>query len=447
MKTDFYQNAWNLLLKKMKPHFKNETFYNDHFLKAKFHSINDSICYITVENIFTKEVLNNDYKNKINEEFSNLINKKIDFEFILENEKENIDSKKIIVNDINEFNQEMSFDNYIVGNFNKDVYMAIKKILTNSNDVSINPLFIFGSTGVGKTHLLNALGVKYKEIYPNKFIKYINAEDFLRKAYISLSIGGIETEKFKESYSDVDLLLIDDIQFFTNKDKLNEIFFNIFNDLVKRKKYVIMTSDKIPQELKIDSRMISRFNSGLTMQIPKPDIETIKEIIIQKVKNSNIEIPFSNPAVSFIANRFNEDIRILEGILNKIFFFINSKKIEEKIINEEVIKSILKQEMDNGLITSGYYINPNIVIDAICMAYGVSVNQVKSKQRQKQITFVRKVCMYVLRNKLNLSYNEIGSFFSNRDHSTVIESCKFIENELKKNPDVEIFIKNIINKI
>lgn len=441
---------WNECKKEMQNEFSNDFFYKNHFLNTTFYKNVDNKCYIIVDSIFSKEVLNKDYLKIINDKFSNIVNLTMEIIFILDEEKNIIDfANNNISNDINELDdldKNLIFENYIVGKFNKELYDAALSI-TSDNNMKLNTLFIYGSTGLGKTHILNAIGFKYKISNPTKKIKYISTEDFLRQAYSSISKGGIAIEEYKNNFNDIDLLLVDDIQFLTNKDKLNEIFFSIFNYLTKKNKIVIMTSDKVPESLKIDKRMISRFNSGLTIKIPYPDIETIKQIIINKVNKSIRKNKFSSGAINFIANRFNTDIRILEGIINKIIFYsINNLSINE-IINEEKVKEILQIELNEGLISNNFKINPNVVIETISLAYGINYKLVISKQRKKEIVFPRKVCMYVLREKLNMSYSEIGKYFSNRDHSTVIDSVNAISKLIENDNELKNFIENIIKRI
>ncbi|MDE7075449.1 MAG: chromosomal replication initiator protein DnaA, partial [Malacoplasma sp.] len=341
-------------------------------------------------------------------------------------------------------NKNLTFDDYTVGIFNKDAYKAANFIFEGNN--SWKTLLIYANTGLGKTHFLHAIGNKYESLFPEKNILYIQTEDFLEKIYRSISEGGTKIEEFKNSFNDVDLLLIDDIQFLNNKEKLNEIFFNIFNKLNSNNKLIIMTSDKLPSSLKIDDRMISRFNSGLNIKINKPDVDSIKKIVINKIKKSNIKNTFSLPAIEYIAFRFNNDIRSLEGILNKIYFFLLGNINGNEIINEKKIKEIIDLDSENSITDFTKQINPEIVIETVCLSYGVNKSAVTSKKRNKEFSFVRKVCMYILREKLNLSYNEIGSFFSNRNHATVIESIRDIEERKNKDKDLSVFLENISNK-
>lgn len=449
MKNNNLENNWSEIKIKLSNIFENNNFYNNHFLKTKFYkSVNNKI-YIICESIYAKTILSKTFKSQIETEFSNYVNTNFEIIFITDNDKKYIDEntvENIEYKKIDKLNENFIFDNYVVGKFNKNLYNAAISFIECKN-VSLNPLFIYGTTGLGKTHILHAIGFEYSRMYPDKKIKYISTEDFLRETYAALSKGGIQIESYKNSFNDIDLLLIDDVQFLTNKDKLNEIFFNIFNYLKNNNKLIVLTSDKIPESLKIDDRMISRFNSGLTIKIPEPDVETIKEIIKEKILKVDRQNKFSNSSVNFLANRFNKDIRVLEGVINKILFYASLNYSSDQIITEEIVIEILNIDNENNLLGNNYSVNPNIIIDIVSSAYGLSSKLITSKQRKKEIMIARKVSMYILRKKLNMSYNEIGKYFSNRDHSTIINSITSISDEIQRNDELKKFIEKIIEQI
>lgn len=442
------KKIYSTVKKEIEKEFKNENFYNNFVQNSTFFKIENQNIFLIVENEFVKEILTNEYKQIFEEYFSSKTNSNLNVFFITKEEKDikkeiSLNTSKIKKNNPS-LNKNLTFDDYTIGLFNKDAYKAANFIF--EKNYNWKTLLIYANTGLGKTHFLHAIGNKYESLFPEKNILYIQTEDFLEKIYRAISEGGTKIEEFKNSFNDVDLLLIDDIQFLNNKEKLNEIFFNIFNKLNSNNKLVIMTSDKIPTTLKIDDRMISRFNSGLNIKINKPDIDSIKKIIINKIKKSNIRNSFSLPAIEYIAIRFNNDIRSLEGILNKIYFFLLDNIDVNEIINENKIKEILDLDSENNFVNYTKQLNPEIIIETICLAYGVNKNAVISKKRNKEFSFVRKVCMYVLREKINLSYNEIGSFFSNRNHATVLESIKDVENKKNKDKDFSTFLENITSK-
>lgn len=437
--------------KDIKKEFSNENFYNIYVLNSQISKVIDNTIYVIVDNEFVKEVFNEEYKSVFEEYFSIETSTNYTVEFITKEEKDilkisekKVEEKKVIKKVNSSLNEKFTFDNFTIGLFNRDAFKAASFFFEEHNNW--RTLLIYGNTGLGKTHLLHAIGNKFRTLYPEKNIVYLQTEDFLEKIYNAISEGSKKVEEFKNSFDDVDLLLVDDIQFLNNKEKLNEIFFNIFNKITTNDKYIVMSSDKLPSTLKIDDRMISRFNSGLSIRINKPDSESIKKIIVEKIKKSKIKNPFSPLAVEYIALRFNSDIRTLEGVLNKIYFHLLDNIGIDEVINEQKIKEIIEMDADYEIISNLAQINPEIIIESVCLGYGVDKKNIISKKRNKQFSFIRKICMYILREKLNLSYNEIGSLFSNRNHATVLESIRDVEKKKKEDKNLEIFLENIISR-
>lgn len=432
------------VIKEVESEFENEIFYKNHVLTSQIHKIEDNDVYIIVDNDFIKDTLK-EYVHFFDEAFARNFHQTLNTIFITKQEK---DTKVLKASESksqnNTLDKTLNFDSLVVGIFNENVVKAANMILENT--ATWNSLFIYGSTGLGKTHLLNAIGNKFVDLYPEKNVLYIQTEDFNRNVYSAFSKSGIEIEKYKDSFLDVDLLLVDDVQFLSNKEKMNEVFFTIFNKLISNKKIVIMTSDKIPNALVLDDRMVSRFNSGLQIKIGKPDTDSIRKIIINKLNTSGRKNQFSKNAVDFLVSRFNADIRVLEGIINKIIFHSLMTMSKEEIINEDKLKEIMESDSDFDYVSKNLSINPEILIETVCIAYNVDMKSVVSKKRNKEFSFPRKVCMYLLREKLSYSYNQIGSFFSNRNHSTVLESIKSVEDKLKEDKNFSNFMDNLMSK-
>lgn len=438
---DNYNGIWEIIIKRLKNEINNDVFYNDFVLKSEIVKIIDTSIVIKMPNIFSKKVMENNYSNFIKNLFFENLGKSVELIFI--SEEENIpEIKKNNIGKNSNLNKNLNFQNYIVGQFNKQVYNAAKMIL---DEDKIDILFIYGNPGVGKTHISNSIGLEYLE--KGKNVLYINADDFVREIYKYLSSNPESLESYKDSFNDIDLLIVDDIQFFSNKEKINEIFFSIFNRVNQAQSKIILTCDRIPNELNINQRMVSRFNSGLTLKIKNPDLDTIKEIIIKKIKDKNITNIFTNGAIEYISNRYNTDIRSIEGIVNKIYFYIKLND-DESVINEEKIKEILLSEIqDKQFINDEIVVSPNIIIERVCSAYSISKEDVISKNRSKKISFIRNVCIYIIRKKNNISYSKIGSYFSNRDHSTILDSYNKIEDLINNDDILKNFIDNLIKNL
>lgn len=444
---EFLKKVWINIQIKMQNFIENQNFYENFFLKTNLTKVENSCIIIETPNEFSKKIIEEEFSKKIADLFLEATNQNIKIKYLYKGESKKQDEQKIeqIKDTKDNLNYKLNFDNFIVGKFNKKLFKAAKQIC-NDDENKYNPFFVYGDTGLGKTHIINAIGIELKK-EKDLVVKYMNIEDFVRESYEYMSYGSKEIEEYKKSFDAYDVLIVDDVQFLSNKDKMNEIFFNIFNYYIKSNKKIIISSDRNPNELKIDNRMISRFNSGLTIKLTKPDLDTIYEIIKYKIDKDVNGIKFSNNSIKFIANRFNSDIRSLEGVINKIIFQVSVEEDENFTINEEKIKELLDIELDNGLISSGYKISPNIVIENVAMTYSVSKELIVSKIRTKEVAFARQVCIYVLREKMNMSYAEIGTFFSNRDHSTILEAYKKIKKMIESDSDLNKFINNLINNI
>lgn len=351
-------------------------------------------------------------------------------------------------NDHNYLNKSLNFNNYIIGEFNKNAYSLIKEIVENGRS-DFNPIFIYSSTGLGKTHLTSALANSYQQKFPNKSVCYIDAINFTKEIFQAIQHGGNKIEELKEQFSNYDLLIIDDVQYLADKTKTNEVLFHIFNNLIKNNKILIMTADKSPDNLHgFEERMISRFASGITTKIKNPDEETIKKIIIETINSTNLIMDDSS--YQFIYQWFNNDIRILIGALNKIIFF--SKNSNSRTIDENTIKEILDIESKVNIIKNNSankekYINPGAIINNVAKLYNLSINDITGESRKKEIVFARHIIMYILKQEFNMSYKEIGSLLGNRDHTTVMNGVEKTKELILKDKELKNVINTIIKKI
>lgn len=438
---------WIKLIKKAQDFGLNENFFETNIKKLKVDFFYKNTIYSKASSLFVANVLN-DNVDKFNMEINKISNKDLQIKFVINSELENI--KKNFSNHLeddqpNIFNstlkKNMVFSNFIVGKSNKDAYDASKWV-SEKKFKNMNPLFLYGNTGLGKTHLANAIGNEYYKNYPNSKIKYTSSDDLIRN--ISFEISKNDIEKLKNELQNLNVLIVDDIQFFAGKNKINEIFFNIFNKMIDQDKLIIMTSDKAPEELDsnwFDARMKSRFSSGITVKILKPDPETMKRIVIAKLEEFNFPFKMSDSAITKLVNTFSTDVRKIEGIIHKIFFFAITKYNEISVLDDKEIDDILKHNYE--VINSELNNDPNNIIERICRNYNVSKESVLSESRKSDLTTVRKICMYVLKNKLNMTLAKIGRFFQ-RDHSTVITSIKDVEKMIEKDSHLKQFIESII---
>lgn len=320
--------------------------------------------------------------------------------------------------------EEQRFDTFCIGKSNSQAHAAAITVANNLGSF-YNPLFIYGNSGIGKSHLLNAIGNYVLNTFPNKQIGYISGTGFVEA--LSKALKENTVDAFKETFYNLDLLLVDDIQFISNKTKTQEVFFTIFNTLVNNRKQICITADCAPNEIHgIEERIISRFNKGLNVNIESPEFET--RIAILKAKLSNIVSEKVDEEVfTYMATNFSKDVRELEGAINRLYFYyIQFKGNEDHISLNLAIEAFKDQIQDNRNELSVSKIK-KIVADY----YNLTTKQLTSSTRTKNIAIPRHIAMYLCRNILDVPYKEIGNEFGNRDHSTVINACEKVESLIK----------------
>ncbi|WP_052663031.1 chromosomal replication initiator protein DnaA [Mycoplasmoides pirum] len=449
MTEEYVTKQWAKIINEIKPFIENLNLFDIHVKNLKIDFFDENNLFVFVDSDFVRTTLIENYLDKFNEISSEIFGKNINVSFVDKEkllsvqtknknylEKENNYIKKEPI-----FRKNMTFSNFVVDDSNKIAYDAAK-ILSSNQNKKWNPLFIYGNTGLGKTHLANALCNEYFKNFPNSKIIYISSDDFTREVFKCLTNGTIES--FKNYYQDVDLLVIEDIQFLTNRDKTNEIFFNIFNDLMNKEKIILITSDKNPDQLyDFDPRMISRFSCGLTISVKKPNTKTVVEILNLKLKEMDFSFKLTEASIRKIVNLFNTDIRKLEGILNRIAFFAMTKYTNLTILDSEQIDEILESEYE--IINKELNKDPNILLEKICRNYNIKKDNVLSSSRKSEHTNVRKICMYIFKKNLHMSLTEIGKFF-NRDHSTVKTSIESVEKMINEDSSLKLFLNEILVK-
>jgi len=313
-------------------------------------------------------------------------------------------------------NPKYTFETFVVGTSNQMANAAARKVAENPG-FSYNPLFIYGGVGLGKTHLMNAIGNLIIDMTPSKVICYLSAEQFINEVVSSLRHD--KMTEFKEKYRNLDVLLVDDIQFIANKTATQEEFFHTFNSLYEKQKQIVISSDRAPVEISdITDRLRSRFNMGLIVDIQIPDVETKMAIILKKAEKEQINMP--EDVVYFLASRIKSNIRDIEGCLIKLGAY---SSITNRPIALEMAKSVLKD-----LITDeDKPLTVEAIQKAVCDYFGLKVQDLKSRRRTKELVNARQIAMYISKQYTKLSLNEIGDFFGGKEHATVIYACKQIE--------------------
>jgi len=429
------KTLWNNVLSQLEINLSKANFsmwFKDTFIIKQ----DDGIVYLGVPNIFVKDWLINKYHKDILKNLRNFGEHIRNVEYIVAKEENKKDSKEEInnkenilplndlyINKEDNLNPKYTFETFVIGPFNELAHAASQAILKKT--ATYNPLFIFGSTGHGKTHLIQAIGNYFKAKDSSKKIYYMTSEKFTNDYLNALNNGTINN--FKEKCRKYDLLIVDDIQFLSAKTKTQEEFFNLFNHFHDNGKQLIFSSDKHPNFIPdIEDRIKSRFNAGMIVEIQKPDYES--RIQIFRKKASLMKINISNDIIEFLASSVEGNIRELEGILNIISCQSNLKN-KELCLNEikDLIKNTAKPKKN---------VSTKEIIKTISDFYGIEENQIYEKGRKKEIIKPRQVIMYILREDFDISFPSIGEKVGNRDHSTVIHSYEKIKNDIKTDSEL-----------
>lgn len=315
------------------------------------------------------------------------------------------------------FNKNYTFETFVVGTSNEIAHAACRAVAARPGE-AYNPLFIYGGVGLGKTHLLQAVGNTIKEANPNFTVSYVASEKFANEFVESLQ--NHTTQQFKKRYRNIDVLIIDDVQFFAGKDKTQEELFYTFNALYSQNKQLILSSDRPPSAIPtLQERLSSRLSAGMIADIKKPDYETRLAILQEKRELRNI--PIDQEALIFIAKNIQSNVRELEGALNRVAAYCELHKEKATI---EYTKHILKDLLEKPQRKA---INVEDLISAVSSYYNIPNSELRGKSRKKEIVRPRQVAMYLLRKESNLSFPSIGNHFSGRDHTTAMHACEKIE--------------------
>jgi chromosomal replication initiator protein len=314
------------------------------------------------------------------------------------------------------FNPRYKFDSFVVGNSNQLAYAASKSIAENPSG-SFNPLFIYGGAGLGKTHLIQALGQQMRELRPRLKIAYMSADTFVTELITSIRYDKMQS--FRDRYRSIDALLLDDIQFIAGKERTQEEFFHTFNALYEAQKQIVFTSDRPPKEIPtLEERLRSRFEWGLTADIQPPDLETKVAIIRKKAEDKGLNVP--QEVALFIAERVRSNVRELEGHLNKISVYAS-------LAGKNVTIDLAKEALKDVLSKEDKPITPSEILRVVAAHYGLKVTDLKQKSNAKTIAFPRQVAMFLCKDLTDLSYPEIGKLFGDKHHSTVMYSVQQIK--------------------
>jgi chromosomal replication initiator protein len=339
------------------------------------------------------------------------------------------------------FNKKYTFDSFVVGNSNQFVYAASKSISEDPSS-KYNPLFIYGGVGLGKTHLLHAIGNNLSKTNPQLKVLYVTCEQFTNDYIDTLSSNRKEKSlvTFREKYRNLDVLMIDDIQFIASKIETQEQFFHTFNDLYQNNKQVIIASDRHPREIAtLSDRLRSRFAMGLIQDIQKPDFETRMAILRKKAQDERYFV--SDEVIDFLAEKIDTNIREMEGALQKSYFYANLLGKQQAEIQDA--KAALKEDFEKEKKA----INPENILEKVCRYFNVTEDDIIGKSKKKEIVEPRQVAVYIITELLDLPLASVGKIFNGRDHTTIIHSRDKITEKIKTDNRLKIAVEDIKNMV
>ncbi len=341
------------------------------------------------------------------------------------------------VNVDSQLNPNYSFENYIEGDCNRLARSAGYAVASKPGGTSFNPLLIYGNTSLGKTHLANAIGIEIKRNHPNKTVLYVTADKFTNQ-FID-SVRNNTTNDFVHFYQMIDVLIIDDVQFFAGKDKTQDVFFHIFNHLHQNGSQLVLTSDKSPVELQgMEQRLLSRFKWGLSADLQNPDLETRIAILNQKMYQDGIELP--KDVVEYLAYSVTSNIRELEGALLSI--------IAQSSLNKKAITlDLAKQMIDKFVKSTAREVSIDYIQKVVCDYFNLPLELMKSKTRKREVVQARQIAMYFSKSLTKSSLATIGSHCGGKDHATVLHACRTVNNLIDTDKHFRVYITDIEKKI
>ena len=421
--------------------------YDTWIMPLDIRSIDGNHIVFTANSEFQKDFIENKYKSLIFNTLRYITNKDWTFSVVDLTKEDEDDSIDIITNNSNSspaeiemnkstLNPKYTFETFVVGNNNRFAHAAALAV-GNEPAKSYNPLYLYGGVGLGKTHLMHAIGNRILENNSNANVLYVTSEKFTNQ--LINAIKDNKNEFFRNKYRNIDVLLIDDIQFIAGKERVQEEFFHTFNSLYEDGKQIIISSDTPPRDIPfLEDRLKSRFEWGLLADISVPDYETRLAILRKKAQDESIII--DDIILSNIANKIDSNIRELEGVFNKI---VARASLTHSPITIELAEKIINEfKYENEKVISCDFIK-----ETIAKYFSISKDDLSSNKRSNDIAFPRQIAMFLCREIANMSYPQIGEDFGGRDHSTVMHACRKIEKEVKEKTNTKLIVDSVKNII
>ena len=421
--------------------------YKTWIIPLEIISMENSIITFHVGSIVHKDMITGRYATLIKNTFSFLTNIDYDIKVICDEELKDagIDVNNNVLNNSpsitptynkSNLNIKYTFDSFVVGENNRFAHAAALAV-SEAPGTAYNPLFLYGGVGLGKTHLMHAIGNEILKHNKNANVLYVTSEEFNNNLIYGIKEG--KMENFRNKYRNTDVLLIDDIQFLAGRDRNQEEFFHTFNTLHEAGKQIILSSDRPPKDIQpFEDRLRTRFEWGLIADISNPDYETRMAILQKKAQLDNIIV--DNEILSNIATKIDTNIRELEGALNKLVALSILKNQPFSIaLSEEAIVDVVNNQ--NKVLSIEY------IQDVVAKYFNISIDDLKGSRRSSDVVFPRQIAMYLCKSVAQISYPKIGQAFGKRDHSTVMHACEKIEKEIKQNSNTKLIVETVKNSL
>ena len=439
------KNLWDKTLDIIKSEL-SEVSFNTWIKSCEPISISSDTIKISVPNSFTQDILDKRYKDLVINSIKAVCSKLYKIEFIImsdgyDKDKNNTPeiAKSIIVNDemSSTLNPKYTFKSFVIGNSNRFAHAASLAV-AESPAKAYNPLFIYGGVGLGKTHLMHAIGHYVLASNPNAKVVYVSSEKFTNE--LINAIKDDKNEEFRNKYRNVDILLIDDIQFIAGKERTQEEFFHTFNELHDANKQIILSSDRPPKEIPtLEDRLRSRFEWGLIADIQVPDFETRMAILKKKADVENLNV--ANDVMGYIATKIKSNIRELEGALIRIIAYSSLTNREVTVdLATEALKDIISKKQ-------GKHVTIDIIQDVVSSYFNLRIEDLKSQRRTRNVVYPRQIAMYLSRKLTDMSLPKIGEEFGGRDHTTVIHAYEKISDNLKMDDSLQQTVADLTKKL
>lgn len=449
---DSIKENWDLIKETLRREYDlSDISYSTWITPLDFYKVKDNVVFIMIpsDQSHALSYISSKYKSFFQVTISEMMDHTYDIAFILEKDALNDSSENITTsnygNNINyenaNLNPKYKFDTFVVGNNNKFAHSASLAV-AESPGIVYNPLYLYGGAGLGKTHLMHSIGRFILEQNPNMKVLYVTSEVFTNEVINCIRSGdAAKMNQFREKYRNVDVLLIDDIQFIIGKESTQEEFFHTFNTLHSAGKQIILSSDKPPKDMEtLEERFRSRFEWGLISDIQPPDYETRMAILKKNAEIYNKK-DIDDEVFQYIANNIKSNIRELEGAFNKIIAFSKLNKVDINLAYaEEALKDVIYPDKPKE-------VTPSLIIEVVAEHFGVDPEDITSKKRNSEFVLPRQIVMYLCRTLTDTSLSNIGKYLGKKDHTTVMHGIQKITSELETNEDIKNKVDVIKKKI